>query len=54
MVCAGFNSPAGFCSTKLNTASAADSFSETYAAAGAAAAASANSGAAGTNCAPVQ
>jgi hypothetical protein len=34
MVCAGFNSKAGFCSTELNTAGAAVSFSEDYADAG--------------------
>jgi hypothetical protein len=34
MVCGGFNSPAGFCSTTLNTASAASSYSETYEGAG--------------------
>jgi len=52
MVCAGFNTEAGFCSTKLNTAGAAASFSETYADSGASA--SANSGADGANCAPAQ
>jgi hypothetical protein len=31
MICAGFNNPANFCSTKLNTAQAAVSFSATYA-----------------------
>jgi hypothetical protein len=54
MVCAGFNTAAGFCSTKLNTTPAADSFSATYAASGASAAAATNSGSAGANCAPVQ
>jgi len=34
MVCAGFNTKAGFCSTKLNTATAASSFSATYAGSG--------------------
>ena len=52
MVCAGFNSPAGFCSTKLNTVEAAASFSATYSSS--ASAASGNSGTAGTNCAPAQ
>jgi len=33
MVCGGFNTEAGFCSTKLNTASAASSFSAEYASA---------------------
>jgi len=51
MICAGFNSEASFCSTKLNTAEAAVSFSADYAGT---AAASGNSGAAGTNCAPAQ
>jgi len=47
MVCAGFNSPASFCSTELNTAAAAASFSATYSSA---------SGSAGsdTNCAAAQ
>jgi hypothetical protein len=53
MVCAGFNTEASFCSTKLNTAEAAASFSTTYSTTNAPAAA-ANSGAAGTNCAPAQ
>jgi hypothetical protein len=44
--CASKNQPS-FCSTALDTAEAASSFSETYAGAG-------NSGAAGTNCAPAQ
>lgn len=52
MVCAAFNTKAGFCSTKLNTAEAATSFSAVYASASASA--SANSGSAGTNCAPAQ
>jgi thioredoxin-related protein len=52
MICAGFNKAAGFCSTKLNTAEAATSFSATYASS--ATAGSANSGSAGTNCAPAQ
>jgi len=52
MVCAGFNSQASFCSTKLNTAAAAASFSATYSSSGSAA--SANSGANGANCAPAQ
>lgn len=34
MVCAGFNSKASFCSTELNTAEAATSFSEGYAGSG--------------------
>lgn len=50
MACAGFNSQAGFCSTKLDTAEAATSFSAVYAGAGG----SGNSGANGTNCAPAQ
>jgi len=53
MICAGFDKEAGFCTTKLNTAPAADSFSQTYAASGSAATAD-NSGNAGANCAPVQ
>lgn len=36
MICAGFETPAGFCSTKLNTAQAAVSFSATYEGAGSA------------------
>src|SRR3989339_236015 len=52
MVCAAFNSKASFCSTKLNTAEAAVSFSVDYASSGASA--NANSGADGTNCAPAQ
>ena len=47
MVCAGFTTKAGFCTTKLNTASAAVSFSATYASASGGAAAN-------TNCAPAQ
>ena len=50
IVCAAFNSQPGFCSQTLNTASAASSFSETYAGAGS----SGNSGAGGANCAPAQ
>jgi len=34
LVCAGFNTEAGFCATKLNTAEAASSFSADYASAG--------------------
>jgi len=47
MACAGFNSRPSFCSTALNTAVAASSFSSTYAS---------SSGSAGsdTNCAPAQ
>lgn len=52
MICAGFNTQAGFCSTKLNTVEAAASFSADYASADSTA--SANSGSAGTNCAPAQ
>jgi len=52
MACAGFTSAAGFCSTKLNTAEAAVSFSATYSSSGAPT--SGNSGTAGTNCAPAQ
>lgn len=47
MVCAGFNTKAGFCSTTLNTAEAAVSFSATYSSA------SGNAGA-DANCAPAQ
>ena len=49
IVCDAFSKQPGACSTKLNTAQAATSFSETYAGA---AAASGNSGANGANCAP--
>ena len=52
MVCAGFNKQASFCSTKLNTAAAAASFSATYASG--AASASANSGATGAGCQAAQ
>ncbi len=52
MACAGFNSKPSFCSTKLNTAEAASSFSATYSSSGSTA--SANSGTAGSNCAPAQ
>ena len=52
MICAGFNSQASFCSTKLNTAEAATSFSADYSSGGASG--SGNSGAGGTNCAPAQ
>jgi len=52
MVCAAFKSEAGFCSTKLNTAEAASSFSATYASS--ATTNSANSGNNGANCAPAQ
>ena len=48
MLCAGFNTQPGFCSTKLNTAEAAASFSTTYASASA----SASTGSAG--CAAAQ
>lgn len=47
MICAGFNSQASFCSTKLNTSEAAASFSETYEGTG-------NSGNNDANCAPAQ
>lgn len=50
MVCATFNSKPSFCSTKLNTAEAATSFSADYAGAGG----SGNSGANGAGCAPAQ
>ncbi|MFA6190155.1 MAG: hypothetical protein WC711_01420 [Candidatus Staskawiczbacteria bacterium] len=49
MICGGFNTPASFCSTALNTAEAAISFSETYASS-----ASADSGSNAANCEPVQ
>ena len=49
IVCNAFSKQPGVCSTKLNTAQAATSFSETYVGA---AAASGNSGANGANCAP--
>lgn len=42
MVCAGSNSPASFCSTKLNTTEAATSFSATYADASGSASSAAN------------
>lgn len=48
LVCAGFNNQPGFCSQSLNTAQAATSFSQTYAAAAGAAPAAA------ADCAPVQ
>jgi hypothetical protein len=44
MICAGFNSQPGICGTKLNTASAASSFSETYASSAAAASANTQAG----------
>ncbi len=47
LLCCGFNTKPGFCSAKLNTASAASSFSLTYAAD-----ASANAGSNAANCAP--
>ncbi len=50
IICGSFNSAPGFCSTKLNTAEAAVSFSADYAGAGG----SGNSGTNGTNCAPAQ
>lgn len=50
LMCCGFNNKPGFCSAKLNTASAATSYSVTYAAA--ASANTGNSGANGANCAP--
>jgi hypothetical protein len=52
IVCDASNTQSAFCSTKLNTAQAATSFSQTYAADSAAA--SGNSGATGANCAPAQ
>lgn len=51
LVCAGFSSQPSACSVKLNTASAATSFSATYASA---TTGSGNSGANGANCAPAQ
>ncbi len=50
VVCSAQNSKAGFCSTKLNTAQAATSFSETYEGSGT----SGNSGATGAGCEPAQ
>lgn len=50
MVCAGFNNQPGFCKTKLDSTSAATSFSITTAPA----AGSGNSGSGGANCAPAQ
>ncbi|MCX6720623.1 MAG: hypothetical protein NTW11_02360 [Candidatus Staskawiczbacteria bacterium] len=44
MACSGFNSPASFCSTKLNTAAAAVSFSATYSAASGSGTAAAGAG----------
>lgn len=52
MVCAAFNSQPSFCSTKLNTAAAAVSFSTAYSSSGSSA--NSNSGANGANCAPAQ
>ena len=52
IVCAGFNSKASFCSTKLNTAEAAASFSSAYSSPGSSG--TGNSGATGANCAPAQ
>jgi thioredoxin-related protein len=51
LVCAGFNNQPSFCSTKLNTADAATSFSQTYESSNTN---SGNSGANGANCAPAQ
>lgn len=50
MVCAGFNSQPSLCSTALNTAAAAVSFSPTYAGSNS----SGNSGATGAGCQPAQ
>ncbi|KKP31515.1 MAG: hypothetical protein A2312_02020 [Candidatus Staskawiczbacteria bacterium RIFOXYB2_FULL_32_9] len=44
MICAGFNNQPSICATKLNTASAASSFSETYASTAAAASANTQAG----------
>jgi len=52
MVCAGFNNEPSFCSSKLNTAEAATSFSVAYNSSGSSG--SGNSGSTGANCAPVQ
>ena len=52
MICAGFNTKASFCSTTLNKASAASSFSPTYSTS--ASGAAANSGANAAACAPAQ
>lgn len=52
MICAGFNTQSSFCTTKLNTAAAAVSFSATYSTAGAAA--TDNSGATGAGCQAAQ
>ncbi len=52
IVCDASTTAPGFCSTKLNTAEAATSFSATYGSSSAAAAG--NSGATGANCAPAQ
>jgi hypothetical protein len=49
IVCAAFNSQPSFCSTKINTAEAAASFSATYSSSTATAA-----GSSGANCAPAQ
>lgn len=53
MACAGFNLQPSLCSTPLNTAEAAASFSVAYSTSGVPAS-SGNSGAGGTNCAPAQ
>lgn len=52
VICSAFSSEPGSCSTKLNTAEAATSFSVAYASSNAGS--SGNSGANGTNCAPAQ
>src|SRR3989344_1349321 len=52
IVCKAFNTQPSFCSTQLNTAQAATSFSATYSSA--ATSAGGNSGIAGANCDPVQ
>ena len=50
MICAGFNTPPSFCSTKLSPDSAATSFSESTTSGSG----TGNSGAGGSNCAPAQ